>query len=226
MRGRIAGHLRLGRRVCPAAVVVAAICASCGGKTSEGGTKVSPYGPAALPQLSEACPRGSPPSNLETLKACLAGLEFDTIAAVGDEQRLMVSPASPRYGPLAKIEPEKHGHQWPEDTLLRQGRIIARLFLRPNEKGDTTYKRKFGLAPGDTTYWWVQTRAGGKATSFFVSVVTQGNRVSSVTDTATTVESHKPGTFKQALARWLWYPRDEGAQGPCGSACCKSSGAK
>ena len=72
--------------------------------------------------LPLGCPPNAAPSDTTQLRACLTTLAFDTVAAVGDEQRLLVRdtllpgdtmPACSfgdahhkcRHGPLAKIEP-------------------------------------------------------------------------------------------------------------------------
>jgi hypothetical protein len=117
-----------------------------------------------------------------------------------------------RYGPLAKVEPVK-GSEMYSDAALAQGRIIARLYLRP---GETESYPKFGLAPGDTTYWWVKIAPD---TSAFV------RRTMGMTTMATrrplTRTPHAPGSFQQAFAQWVWDPVDETLNGGCGSSCCK-----
>jgi hypothetical protein len=176
--------------------------------------------------LPSGCSPGSQPRSTRELGACLTGLEFDTVLAVGDEQRLMVvdSGAGPRchggdttlacrYGPLAKIEPVK-GAETYSDTALAQGRIIARMFLRP---GETESYPKLGLVAGDTTYWWVSTT---KDSSYFVHPES-GDSNLVPTGRGLDREVHPPGTFQQALARWVWVENDEKANGPCGSGCCK-----
>src|SRR4051794_27715697 len=113
--------------------------------------------------LLAGCPSNAAPSDTTQLRACLDSLQFDTVAAAGDEQRLLVhdpgngaachggdTTHSCRHGPLAKIEPVIGAHQL-LPTELNQGRIIARLFLR---SGETEPYPKLGLAPTDTTYWW------------------------------------------------------------------------
>ena len=177
--------------------------------------------------LANGCPANAPPSSVTELNACLQNLEFDTTETVGDEQRLMVIGSGPgsglpcagnpnnncRYGPLAKIEPVK-GSQTYSDSMLNEGRIIARMFLRP---GETETYVKFGLVASDTTYWWVST---AQEASVFVTTAQQKTEVTTVHRPLVRTP-HDSGSFKQALARWVWDSTDERANGTCGSSCCK-----
>lgn len=175
------------------------------------------------------CPAGVVPADTAQLRDCLAGLSFDPVTAVGDEQRLMVRGSGPgaacrggdtkqtcRHGPLAKIEPVVGAHER-DTTELNGGRIIAMLFLRENET--ETYP-KLGLVPGDTTYWWVKRIAATKALSQYLRFSEDGVAATPV-DTID-IELHPPGTFKQSLARFIWDDADEKTQGSCGTAgCCR-----
>jgi hypothetical protein len=130
----------------------------------------------------------------------------------------MVNPPCPgscRHGPLAKIEPAKGAHQYTDDEL-KQGRVIARLFLRSGEKGYP----KLALTPGDTTYWWVQKKGKG-GTSIFISQATIGGRLVATPPRRLQVEEYGPDAIKQAIAGWYWLEDDETAKGTCGSASCK-----
>jgi hypothetical protein len=179
--------------------------------------------------LPSGCPDGSPPANTTDLNACLKGIEFDTTEFVGDEQRLMVRDSGPRstglpcfgdskhncrYGPLAKVEPVK-GAEMYSNTALAQGRIIARIYLR---SGETESYPKFGLVPGDTTYWWVNT---AQKKSFFVHTVPRADSLAS-TPRELRLGRHAQGSFQQAFARWVWDPIDETLNGGCGGHCCKA----
>jgi len=175
--------------------------------------------------LPAGCAADTIPSTTTRLQACLQGLVFDTTETVGDEQRLMVrtsgtgprcigdSTHACRYGPLAKVEPVMGSHTY-TDSALGQGRIIARMFIR---NGETEGYDKFGLVPGDTTYWWVHT---GKDSSFFVHSVSEDSNLV-VVGRPLEQTPHEEGSFQQALARWIWDPNDERANGTCGSNCCK-----
>jgi hypothetical protein len=177
--------------------------------------------------LPPGCPSASPPGSATQLTACLEGIEFDTAEFVGDEQRLMIRDSVPgsgppcfedpkytcRYGPLAKVEPVK-GAELYSDAALAQGRIIARIYLRA---GETQRYSKFDLAPGDTTYWWVNTAL---SKSVFVR---RAGRTADVATKQTGLRRtpHPPGSFQQAVVRWVWDPKDETLNGGCGGHCCK-----
>jgi hypothetical protein len=159
------------------------------------------------------------------LRACLSGLEFDTLSLSGDEQPLMLrdKPSgrpcpgqkdptrSCRYGPRAKIEPEAHAHLQ-DAAAMQQGRIIARIFLL---RGESETYPKFGLVPGDTTYWWVQ-HDGKSGRSAYI---TRSSTSDSVSTLLGTLEVYRrDSTAAQALARWIWDLDDEKTEGSCGSA--------
>jgi hypothetical protein len=166
-------------------------------------------------------------SDTTQLRACLDSLQFDTVTAVGDEQRLLVydsaGPAcqfgdttrSCRHGPLAKIEPVIGAHER-DSTVLNQGAIIARLFLR---SGETEPYPKLGLVATDTTYWWIQRQSATTAISKYIRF--SGDSVSATKLDTITIELHPPGTFQQALARFIWDDADEKTQGACGAGCCR-----
>jgi hypothetical protein len=186
-----------------------------------GGPPISGRAYSALPS---GCPPDSAPGDTTQLNACLQGLTFDTVPAIGDEQRLMIRDSLPgpfchgdtthscRYGPLAKIEPVIGAHEYTDGALL-EGRIIARMFIRPAE---TDSYPKLGLVLNDTTYWYVNTTLDS---SYLVS------RPSSGAQLATTVRQLEvdphPDRFQQAVARWVWDDTDEKTQGTCGQACCR-----
>jgi hypothetical protein len=179
---------------------------------------------AAYTVLPAGCPDSTPPSDTTQLGACLQGLTFDTVPALGDEQRLMVRGPLPgpfchgdtthscRYGLLAKIEPVMGAQDYTE-SALHQGRIIARMFIRA---GETDSYPKLGLVLHDTTYWYVNTAIDS---SFFVARPQAGDSLLA-TVRPLEMEPH-PGRFQQAVARWLWFDNDEKSQGACGQSCCK-----
>jgi hypothetical protein len=115
------------------------------------------------------------------------------------------------------IEPLKNAHKFTKEQL-QEGRIIARLFI---EGGPEGYP-KLALVPGHKTYWWVQRDAAGRGgKSVYVSdSIAEGVLVRSKPRDLQ-VYDRTEGTFKQALARWLWVADDETAKGTCGSATCK-----
>jgi hypothetical protein len=210
--------------------------------------------------LPTGCEAGAPPSSAAALKACLTGLAFDTLEAAGDKQVLTIienGPGSPcpgrkdetrscRYGPLATIQPEMNSFTHKYDAL-HQVRIIARLFIPRSEKDKYD---SLALAPGATTYWWVQVTktqrefesAGsghadhpdeeqppdenkydgqGKKEVYGRSFfISQRGDSLVIRERPLYYRKHK-GKFKQALARWVWDPDDETSQGSCGQGCCR-----
>jgi hypothetical protein len=197
-------------------------------KANKGAIEPGPgkQGVQATPPPS--CPDTAAPIDKTKLQACLNGLQFDAVAAVGDEQRLLVhepgagakchgsdTTHSCRHGPLAKIEPVKEDSAR-DTTALNQGVIIAKLFLR---SGETESYPKLGLAPKDTTYWWIRRLTATTALSMYVRR-SKGSVVHTPLDTIT-IELHPDGTFQQGLARFIWDDNDETTQGRCGSGCCK-----
>jgi hypothetical protein len=176
--------------------------------------------PLRASQLPPGCKPNRPPSTRAELSACLDSLDFeDSIEAVGDQQQLMIYPPCPgscRYGPLATIQPEKHSHLY-SDPELKEGRIIAKLFLGPKE---TKGYKKLGLVPGGVTYWWVQKSSDkydNAGRSVYLTLV--GERVAPPVEDTLKYVRH-PNGFKQAVARWVWDPLDEKTQGTCGQGCC------
>jgi hypothetical protein len=111
-----------------------------------------------------------------------------------------------------------HSHLWSDSTVQQQGRIIAELslsdtlVLRDKEKNYP----KLGLVQGHKTYWWVQKGAGGKdGRSYFISdSVTPEGKLYFV-KRKLEVESYRAGSFKHAIARWLWLANDETGKGTC-----------
>jgi hypothetical protein len=190
--------------------------------------------PGPVPPLPDGCPANNPPSNPTELAACLTVLKFDDLDAAGDQQRLTiiditgstggqcppdVKPTSRcRPGPFATIQPETNSHLL-EQTELREGRIIAKLFIPPGEKD--SYE-KLAMRPGFATYWWVQKIPGqpdsNAGRSVYVTQVKQGTLPKKEYSLEFVPHS---GSFKQALARWIWDPEDEKTQGSCSQGCCR-----
>lgn len=218
-------------------------------------TACSSNGPRP-PEPQPGCPRGRAPETQAELNACLNGAAFDYSYEAGDEQPLAVidtAPAQPspeqacpgdtagsrltcRYGPLAKFQPLIGAHLYSEEELM-QGRFIARISVPSTAKEG--YK-KYGLVPGDTTYWWVmtdKTRRAGQ--SVFITVSARGGGLQQVTrpltrelDADSTYKDSDPGAreskyrpdklpkWRRAIVRWLWSLNDETAKGKCGSGSC------
>lgn len=174
------------------------------------------------------CPMPDSLSDIDQVRACVNSLTFDPVAAVGDEQRLLVRDdgGSPcfndsththtcRHGPLAKIEPVI-GADERDTSALNQGAIIARLFLRGHE---TESYPKLNLAPEDTTYWWVQRQSDSTATSRYLRV-SKGQVFDTIVGTIK-IEHHPEEEYLMSLARFIWDDGDEKTQGSCqpGSCC-------
>jgi hypothetical protein len=146
-------------------------------------------------------------------------LEFTHLYATGETRRLMrgTCPGSCSYGPLVRLEPET-GSVALDSAALWHGRIIARLVNLSVGPADSY--PKFSLAPGDTSYWWVDGRTGTWR-SYFIS--------------RDTLRSFAPDTFilhvdvnhyhwKVAVAKYIWTDVDEQIWVACGQSCCKTSG--
>jgi hypothetical protein len=180
-------------------------------------------------ELPRECPKGSPPRDATQLSACLEGLEFDTTEFIGDEQRLMVREFrgrglpcfgdkqgfTCRYGPLAKVEPTR-GAELYSKRAMSEGRIIARIYLRPDE---TESYDKFNVAPKDTTYWWVES-SRGRSQSQFIRRSGQRGEVS-LKERGLTMTEHPLGSMLQPFSRWVWDPTDETLNSGCSGHCCK-----
>jgi hypothetical protein len=191
---------------------------------------------------SPGCGVVGPPTTAAALRDCVKLVGFDTLEAAGDKQALTVitsgqgepCPGSKdlsrgcQFGPIATIQPESTSHNQ-KIPNLREGRIIARLFLNDNKK--QRYD-SLALVPGDTTYWWVQVTKGtdreiysaskkdSVGISVFISTAVNPDG-SPITKTyPLNYVSHKD-KFKQSLARWVWDPDDEKTQGSCGQGCCR-----
>jgi len=189
---------------------------------------------ARLPVMDKDCPLGEPPTTKAELDACLKSeLKFDDRPLLGDEQRLMVfdtksgppCPGAPtlrncRLGPLARIQPEMHAHQWDRTLVQREGRLIARMTLSSSK--EERYP-KLALIPGHVTYWWVlidPSGTGGR--SRFVSDSVKPDGTLYFVERKLVVEESRRNSFQHAIARWLWLPDDETSKGNCSSSSsCK-----
>jgi hypothetical protein len=145
-------------------------------------------------------------------------LEFDTTKGAGDDRVLHVGAcpgATCSFGPRAEIHPERGAHQITH-AERGAGRVIARLV-----NNDTIDYPKFALRARSTVYWWVDSTAGGWRSVFFSSVPGVAPLVSDLE-----VDRHqKDYRWYQAMAKWLWDPRDEMAWSTCEmGGCCRSTG--
>ena len=193
--------------------------------------------PPPAPQPASDCLAGTAPSTRAQLDACLKGLVFDTSYGASDEQPLAVittsstGPRCPgdttkscRYGPIARIEPAI-GAQRYSDSDLRQGRIIARLSIPATEREGYP---KYGLNPGDLTYWWVRTDSDTSGISKFItrrkdgSIDTLPSRALKREPDKARYEGKVPEEvrWQRAYARWIWSLKDEEAKVRCGSGGC------
>jgi hypothetical protein len=206
-----------------ALVVLGGILPACRPRSPE------PLGP---PQPGAACRPGVAPSTRAELDACVQGLKFDSAPEASDSQPLTVingtAPAARcpgdgkktcRFGPLAKIEPVKRAQNY-RDSELMQGRIIARLSIPSSEKEGYP---KYGLEPGQETFWWVQMdSAGTGGQSVFITTTKDGGvDVQPPRKLRRYVYEEDEEKVKRAIARWVWDLDDETTQGSCGGGSCR-----
>jgi hypothetical protein len=192
--------------------------------------------PSTLAALRE-CVR---PMGFDTLEAAgdeqaLTIIGNDGLSCPGTKDRAR----SCRYGPIARIQPESTSHRH-KLSDLREGRIIAKLVL---PEGETQRYDSLALVPRKPTYWWVQIteksegdlykkashyeqhkhdpygKQDSVGVSLFISEEPAGNGLLMKRYPLYYVKHE--GKFKQALARWIWDPNDEKAQGSCGQGCCR-----
>src|SRR5439155_21537396 len=120
-------------------------------------------------------------------------LRFDGELGAADSQRLMVIDSAtrmPRYGPLAKIEPESSSYLL-DDRQLAEGRVIARSW------SESTYT-KLGLEHGCT--WWCVADKGHFADTRWRSVYIAAS--CHITVQPMYLRSHRRGyASQQAIAR-------------------------
>jgi hypothetical protein len=191
--------------------------------------------PPQPPQPMPGCPANRAPATSSELDACLQGTAFDEEPEVGDAQPLLVlgkgglpCPGDDtklcRYGPLARIEPLIGAQNYSERDL-REGRIIARLSI---PSGEREGYRKFGMQPGLSTYWWVQTDSTGTHGESVFLTRTSDGRLLPVTRPlqreiydVSRSRYGKGAARERATARWVWTLDDETTQGRCGAGSCK-----
>jgi hypothetical protein len=226
-------YVRLLLAICATSVFGSVVWLACSSGGEKSATNVPADTTTRLPTLGKDCPVGKPPTTLAELDACHTNFKFEDEQLLGDQQRLMLFDPKPgpgcpgaskisncRLGPLARIQPEAHSNQWADRTVESEGRIIAMLTLDPKVKGNYP---KLGLFQGHKTFWWVKPGASGKGTSFFISdsVKADGTLLNVPHDITVTRDSGS-GSFKHAIARWIWVADDETTKGTCSSSSsCK-----
>jgi hypothetical protein len=199
--------------------------------------------PAGAPEPDPGCPSGTAPSTREELDTCLRGLSFDSTKHASDLQPLTVIASGPsagslacpgdasgkfscRYGPMARIEPLRGAQRYSEEDLM-EGRIIARITVPPGEREKYP---KYGLVPGEQTYWWVKTDSTGIAgNSVFLTRGKDGlQRVEHPLERERYGSGYRGSGGSEsedgqwrALARWIWTLDDEKASTKCGSGSCQ-----
>ena len=225
-------QVRLSRRSlnCSIAFLAVAFFAACAPRPTGG------------PEPDPGCRTDSAPSTREQLEICLRGLSFDSTRHASDLQPLTVIAPGPaagslacpgdpskscRYGPMARIEPLRGAQRYSEEDLM-EGRIIARITVPASEK--ETYP-KYGLVPGEATYWWVKTDSTGTGGNS-VFVTTGKDAQLQKTELPLERERHGSDYYRRyasseseggwrALARWIWTLQDEKASTKCGSGSCQ-----
>jgi hypothetical protein len=200
--------------------------------------------PRGAPEPDPGCPSGTAPSTPEELDTCLRGLSFDSTKHASDLQPLTVIDSGPsvgslrcpgdasgkyncRYGPMARIEPLRGAQRYSEEDL-REGRIIARITV---PAGETEKYPKYGLVPGEATYWWVKTDSNGTGG---VSVFVTTGKAGKLQQVERPLKRERYGSGDRgyggaeseegqwrALARWIWTLEDEKATTKCGSGSCE-----
>ncbi|HKG32453.1 MAG TPA: hypothetical protein VKB22_01850, partial [Gemmatimonadales bacterium] len=77
--------------------------------------------------------------------------------------------------------------------------------------------------PGHNTYWWVLIDPSGETgKSRFISDSVKADGTLYYVERRLEVYKYPQGSFRHAIARWLWLPDDETSKGTCTS----SSGCK
>ncbi len=147
----------------------------------------------------------------------VAPLEFDTLPGAGDDQLLHLGTCPGpdcRHGPRAQIQPLRGTHALTR-AQLAAGRVIARLVNR-----DSVDYPKFGLRARSIVYWWVDSTSRGWRSVFISNLPGARPFVSDLI-----IRQHSGYYWGQAIAKWLWNPRDEGSWSSCErSGCCESGG--
>lgn len=126
------------------ALFLSFLIASCGGQPPSGGSQPKPVRPTPPPPFKERVER----VRRDVLLRYATSLNYDTVAAVGDQQRLMIGkcPDDCRYGPLVDIQPE-FGAAFLTTKTLGEGRIVGRFV----NLGQAPYE-KLAIPAGQVSY--------------------------------------------------------------------------
>lgn len=167
-------------------------------------------------------PRATPPPRFkdpiekvsrEQLLRYARSLVFDTLAGVGDQQRLMLGscPDNCRYGPLVEIQPEI-GAATLDIKALASGRIVGRFV----NKSSTPYD-KLAIPPSQESFVWVDSIGE----TWRAYIIPTDSKLP-VTLRSLGLERHGKPRWYQSLARWKWREDDEAAWITCTiDGCCK-----
>lgn len=143
----------------------------------------------------------------------------------GDSTRLFAGrfPDSIRLGPRAQIEPVRGSASMDEQTLLQEGRIIARIRTYADASGQgnaTGAYAKYGIDRAGTYYLYVD--AGGPQGAPRAILMPRDTTIAPVLLRLELLSHPNPTGF--AFARFIWSDSDDVAWGSCGGRCCRSTG--
>lgn len=150
----------------------------------------------------------------DSIERYAQGLSYEQTFGTGDRQALLSGPCTPPtcpYATTARIEPVRGSHLIQKRDLAA-GRIIGRIINEDNGRYDHV-----GVTPNDTTWWWVDYRAGHWRSVFIssdrsVAPVVRGTRI-----------HEYPHGWRHSLARWVTRSTAEG-WGTCyPNGCCSST---
>lgn len=191
------------------ALSLSLLVGACGGHTPPDGPQPKPGRPTPPPPFKERVERVP----RATLIKYAQSLTFDTVAATGDQQRLMIGkcPDNCRYGPLVDIQPET-GAAFLQPQALGSGRIVGRFV----NTSDVPYE-KLAIPAKQTSYVWVDNIDGG-----WRAYVIPTDEKLPITSRRIQYEVHETARWTQSIARWKWREDDEQAWFTCTAfGCCK-----
>lgn len=191
------------------ALFLSFLIASCGGQPPSGGSQPKPVRPTPPPPFKERVER----VRRDVLLRYATSLNYDTVAAVGDQQRLMIGkcPDDCRYGPLVDIQPE-FGAAFLTTKTLGEGRIVGRFV----NLGQAPYE-KLAIPAGQVSYVWVDFIDN----SWRAYIVPSDEKLP-ITSRKMQYEQHETKRWGLSIARWKWREDDEQAWFTCTElGCCK-----